>query len=126
MSVKRCFKWMLFLTFMALIYINMQMQIFSLGYEGKHRQKRIQELTEDNGAIIHYILALKSADHLGNELLNRNPDLRFMDRQNILTLHAPGHKPVVFPSRDRHRMNNPWTNVLSFLTTQEARAGDQR
>src|SRR5579863_3007408 len=86
MSLKVYFKVAMFATVLALLYIHMQMKIFELSYNGKDKEKIIHELNDSNGALSHQILTLKSANNLGNQLLDRDNSLQFMDQQRVMTV----------------------------------------
>ena len=49
MQLWRFIKFMFGLTILALIYIHMQMNIFSLAYDGKQKEQNIVRLKEQNG-----------------------------------------------------------------------------
>ena len=89
MSLKVYFKVAAFATIMALLYIHMQMKIFELSYNGKDKEKIIHELNDSNGALSHQILTLKSANNLGNQLLDHNNNLQFMDNERVMTVTTP-------------------------------------
>src|SRR5580698_4518211 len=95
MSLKVYFKVAAFVTIMALLYIHMQMRIFELSYNGKDKEKIIHELNDSNGALSHQILTLESANNLGNQLLDRDNSLQFMDNERMVTV-------VTTPSAMRH------------------------
>jgi hypothetical protein len=111
-----------FITIMALLYIHMQMKIFELSYNGKDKEKIIHELNDSNGALSHQILTLKSANNLGNELLDHdNNNLQFMDNERVMTVSAPvgGMRRLSQPPA---KVENPIWNLFSFLGAQEAKA----
>jgi cell division protein FtsL len=86
MSLKVYFKIASFVTVIALLYIHMQMRIFELSYNGKDKEKIIHELNDSNGALSHQILTLESANNLGNQLLDHDNSLQFMDNQRVMTV----------------------------------------
>src|SRR5208283_3071101 len=88
MSLKAYFKVATFVTIICLLYIHMQMRIFELSYNGKDKEKIIHELNDSNGALSHQILTLKSANNLGNELLDHDNSLQFMDNERVMTVTA--------------------------------------
>lgn len=117
---------MLVLTGLALIYVYMQMEIISLAYEGKRREKKIIELNEQNGAIAYKILQLKSANHLGGNLLSENSSLRFQDNKNVVELVSKepipsGESAVLGVSPQK---TNSFLNFF-FKAPPEARAEDK-
>src|SRR5579863_5681828 len=88
MSLKVYFKIAAFTTIIALLYIHMQMKIFELSYNGKDKEKVIHELNDSNGVLTHQILTLKSANNLGNQLLDHDNSLQFMDNERVMTVPA--------------------------------------
>ena len=121
MSLKVYFKVICFVTIMCLLYIHMQMRIFELSYNGKDKEKIIHELNDSNGALSHQILTLKSANNLGNQLLDHDNSLQFMDNERVMTVPAPagGIQRLEGP---KAKIDNPIWNLFSFLGAQEAKA----
>lgn len=122
MSIKIYFKIIFFGTITALLYTHMQMKIVELAYKGKDKEKHIHELTDINGLLTHQILTLKSANHLGNRLLENENNLQFMGRDRVLTLKAPA-KVLHRSSQDfKQKEQNPVWNLISYIGVQEAKA----
>ena len=122
MSLKAYFKIASFVTIIALLYIHMQMRIFELSYNGKDKEKKIHELNDSNGALSHQILTLRSANNLGNQLLDHdNNNLQFMDQERVMRVAttAGAMRPVEQP---KPKVENPVWNLFSFLGAQEAKA----
>ncbi|MCB9757610.1 MAG: hypothetical protein H6753_04200 [Candidatus Omnitrophica bacterium] len=86
MKLMKSIRVMFVLTGLALIYVFMQMEIVSLAYEGKRKEKQIIELNESMGAVAYKILQLKSANHLGGNLLSENSTLQFQDNAAVVEL----------------------------------------
>lgn len=108
-------------TLVALIYIHLQMQIYSLAYQGKQREDRIQQLSECNSTTAYHILELKSVNHLGGRLLSQENPLRFRDQQSIIQLVTAD--PVA-TERETVVLQNPKkeNSIFSMLTVKaEAR-----
>ena len=97
---------MAFGTMTALIYVHMQTQIVDLAYKGKAKEKHVHELLDNNGALTHQILALKSASHLGREFLDKDKGLQFMGQDKVMTFSGP--KP-------KQKMESRGWSLLSFL-----------
>ena len=121
MSLKVYFKIASFITIMCLLYIHMQMKIFELSYNGKDKEKIIHELNDSNGALSHQILTLKSANNLGNQLLDRDNSLQFMDQERVMTVttQAGAMQHIAKPPA---KVASPVWNLFSFLGAQEAKA----
>ena len=86
MILKTWIQIMFFATVTALVYINMQTQIVDLVYKAKDKQTSVHKLMDTNGALTHQILALKSANNLGNRLLEKDSKMQFMGRDRVMTL----------------------------------------
>ncbi len=125
MSLKFWVKLMFFVTSMALIYTHMQMQIFDLAYKGKDRQKYIHDLKDKNGVLTHQILTLKSANHLGNQLLEKDSNLQFMSYEHVLTMTGPIKTRQNPTAQMKGKAENSMWSFLSFLAPQEAKAWDR-
>ncbi len=80
---------MLILTSLSLAYIQLQVQIFDLAYQGKHRETELQKLMDTNGHMAYKISALTSSNHLGFKLLTDNSNMQFLDAQHIVRLETP-------------------------------------
>ncbi len=126
MNLVSSFKIMVFATVVALIYTHMQMQIVEYSYKAKEKQRRIHELQDNNGILTHQILVLKSAKHLGEQLLNKDDALQFIGRDRVMTINAPVPKIPARPSQKlKDATQAPMWNWLSFLSIPEARAFDR-
>jgi hypothetical protein len=86
MTLKTWIQIMSFATVTALMYINMQTQIVDLAYKAKDKQTSVHKLMDTNGALTHQVLALKSANNLGNRLLEKDSKMQFMGRDRVMTL----------------------------------------
>jgi cell division protein FtsL len=121
MSLKVYFKVAMFVTIMALLYIHMQMRIFELSYNGKDKEKIIHELNDSNGALSHQILTLESANNLGNQLLDHDNSLQFMDNERVMTVRTSAVS-MQHLTQPKAKIVNPVWNLFSFLGAQEAKA----
>src|SRR5208283_982764 len=121
MSLKVYFKVAVFVTIVSLLYIHMQMKIFELSYNGKDKEKIIHELNDTNGALSHQILTLESANNLGNQLLDRDNSLQFMDQERVMTVIRPAGD-IQRLTQPKAKIENPVWNLFSFLGAQEAKA----
>ncbi len=126
MPLVRSLKCMLFFTFLALVYIYMQMNIYELAYQGKQKERIFLNLKEYNTMINYRILRLKSAHHLGDTLLAKDSDLRFRDQQQTVRL-AKRSDDLDNGVTNVHSSDNSFLQrLLSLLTLSEARAESQK
>jgi len=84
MKLSSFLKGLVLITLITLSYVHMQMQIFDLAYQGKSKEKQIRYLVEENGSFVYTILALKSAQNIGTQILAENSEMKFADPSNIL------------------------------------------
>lgn len=117
MSLGKLVKFIGLMTFLALVYIHLQMEIVNLAYKGKDKEKRIRELLEDNGNISYSILTLKSSASLGLKMLKEKSDMDFIDSENVMEIAAP----VDFFKKDKKKFEkkdkdskNILLSLLSF------------
>ena len=128
MQLWRFMKCLFFVTVVALIYIHMQMNIFSLAYEGKQKERHITRLREHNGWVSHDIFELKSANYIGQKMLNHDAKLKFCDEQSVIqiTTMKPGSDSNQLASYDTDKAN-PLTKILSWrFFGGEAQAKDDQ
>lgn len=126
MNLAAWFKLMVFATVTALLYTHMQMQIVELAYKGKERERRVHELMDNNGAIKHAILTLRSANHLGQEILAKDDGLQFMGHDRVMVLSTPKAKQLMQPAqKPKIKAESPMMNWLSFLSIPEAKAWER-
>ena len=88
----RLLKFFLFIcvfTVLSLVYIELQVQIYELGYQGENKKTEVQKLTDNNSDVIYNICKLKSANNLGIKLLADNSNMRFLDNKHIVQLRTP-------------------------------------
>lgn len=78
---------------MSLLYIQLQVQIFDLAYQGKSRELEMQRLSDENTAILYNISTLKSANHLGEKVLSQDSGMKFLDDEHVVKLMTPVHHP---------------------------------
>lgn len=113
-------------TFLALVYIHMQMVIVDLAYQGKAKEKQVNALFEQREQITHAILSLRSSTNLGGKMLEENAQLQFADPDNVVLLTAPPIQSlddgIIGQKQKLTTGENPLLSLLSFGSTQaEAR-----
>ncbi|MDP8264928.1 MAG: hypothetical protein P9M12_05575 [Candidatus Aceula lacicola] len=86
MNFKKFLTAIVCITAVALIYIQMQVKIYDLAYQGKHREKEIFKLIDDSGHVIYNIAKLKSSSSLGERFLVKNSDVDFLDSRKVVHL----------------------------------------
>ncbi len=115
----------LFCTIISLIYIQLQIQIFELAYQGKNKEEQLQKIIDVNDRVTYNILTLKSADHLGIKLLKENSKLQFLDQEYIVRLETPSQfleDDVLVKSADSEKNTNIFLSLFSLKSKAEASA----
>src|SRR3989338_5814071 len=117
MRLIRFIKIVIFITILSLGYIHLQMRIFDMAYLGKEKERKIKQLTDENGNLTYAILTIKSSANLGFKMLSENSSLKFMDPNNIVEIVATQDLPVE-PAQDfqaaRSKMANSLLSLLSI------------
>ena len=88
MKVSDFLRIVVLVTVMSVLYINLQVKIYSFAYRGKVKQQDIQQLAEINGRVRNDIIRLRSSDHIGRELLDKNGQYQFVSSQNIVEVSS--------------------------------------
>lgn len=127
MRLWRFIKFMFGLTILALIYIHMQMNIFSLAYEGKQKQQKVVRLQEQNGRVSNNVFELKSASYLGRKMLKENVKLKFYDEKNVVKLLS-GKRPSARNklASNQNEKSNPLSKLFSWRFPSVAHAEEQK
>ncbi len=127
MQLWRFIKCMFGLTVLALIYIHMQMNIFSLAYDGKQKEQHIVRLREQNGRVANNIFELKSANYIGRKMLDREAKFKFYDEQSVVkiaTSQISSDQEQLAAQQDR--VGNALARILAWRFPREAQAEEQK
>ncbi|MDP8265997.1 MAG: hypothetical protein P9M07_03525 [Candidatus Aceula meridiana] len=89
MRLRKFFFVIFAMTIMALIYTQMQFNIYALAYNGKEKENEVFKLADENSYVAYNVAKLKSANSLGLELLTEQEDVDFLDNENIVRLETP-------------------------------------
>jgi len=115
------------LTVLALVYIHMQMRIFGLAYDHEKQGKHIRELVEKNGNATYTILRLKSANHIGEAMLQKDSSMQFMNPDEVVELTASASllsKESPQPTKPANeKEESPLLSLVSFATRGQVPAG---
>ncbi len=123
MRLVNLFKIMCMAIVISLVYINMQMRIIDLAYQGKQKENQIRRLIEENGNLTYAILTLKSSHNLGLKMLDDEYGMEFVDPDNVLQISTP----ILEDTSDKDtrqiaakEKTNPILNIISFGTEAQA------
>jgi hypothetical protein len=105
----------------------MQMQIVDLAYAANRKEQKIKKFIEINGSATYKILMLKSANHLGEKVLEEGSDMHFADTGDVVRIsavqeHSVDGNPAV-PSKLAQRANS-FFNFLSSGLEAEAKSSE--
>ena len=107
-------------TVLSLIYIFMQMQIITLAYQGKYKEKQMKKMIEENGYLTYSILTLKSSSHLGGKMLAENSSMQFADPQSVVEVAMPRTKTKRKSVNKAEKLEKP--NYLLSLISLKSQA----
>ncbi len=123
MTLKKFFVFISIATMTCLIYIQMHVNIYSLAYEGKQKEKEIFKLVDTNSYVVYHIAKLKSAHHLGFELLTDQSDIIFSGNDQIVRIEVPGSssgETLASSSRSHRGPINFLAGIFSLRAEAEA------
>jgi hypothetical protein len=127
MKLFKMLRMMFVITFLALIYIHMQMQIVAMAYEGKNKEKEIIRMKEKNGMLAYHILELKSSNHIGVKLLAEDSKFKFRDPENVVQIVTtkPVREAQGMQVAQSKKNSNSFLNFLSLKSEAEAQAQEE-
>ena len=115
------------LTILALTYIHLQMQVIDLAYAGNKKEQRIKKLIELNGSTTYKILMLKSANHLGDTILEDGSGMQFADSDDVVRIVASRDLMAEGQGTEQTQLTkkaNSLLNILSFGPEAEAKSAE--
>lgn len=127
MVLSKFLKVITMVTILALAYIHMQMQMIDLAYQGNNRERKIAKLIEENGSVTYKILMLKSANNLGDVMLQNESDMQFADAGDVVRIAASGEFFVDDQTGGATQLaqrTHPILNLLSFGVEAQAKTAE--
>lgn len=91
-------KMMVVITVLAVLYIHVQMNIYTMAYQGSSRQQKIDKLVETNAIIKNDITRLKSSDHIGRALLVKGKAYQFASPEHVVEVASSSSIPEMLAS----------------------------
>ncbi|MFZ5799868.1 MAG: hypothetical protein ACOY3D_00595 [Candidatus Omnitrophota bacterium] len=89
----RLFKFLLLvglLTTIALIYVQLQVEIYEYAYQGKRKENALKELLDRQHHLMYNINNLESVQHIGSRLLSQKEyNLQFAGKEQVVKISAP-------------------------------------
>ena len=119
-------KFILFLAFITLtciIYVQLQVQIFELAYNGKRKEIAFKELLDRKSTLMYNIFWLESAQNIGQSLLSRDTNLQFSEKSQIAKIDLPIRLAGSFTNelRIENKRPNFLANFFSLKAEAQAR-----
>ncbi len=110
MSLKKFFLLMIGITIVSLIYVQMQVTIYDLAYQGKAKEDQVLRLLDSNMQTTLTIARLKSARSLGDWFSKKNAEVDFVNQKNIIEVKAPSvngesNRLAAIPKATKSTMN---------------------
>ena len=118
MKLHRFFSFLLIITVISLLYVQMQVEIVKLAYEGRAKESRLKDLLDDRSLLVYNINNLESANNLGQKFLCSQDDLQFADRSQIASLKLPAKGNVSLAQSSSN--TNFFINLFSLRSQAEA------
>jgi len=129
MSFIRVLKILGILTIVSLVYIHMHMQIIDFAYQGKQKESTIRHLKEDKQLLTFAILNLKSANHIGLQLLAKDSDMEFVSPHDVVEISSPPQseeKTLRSLAASQESKGRKFLSWLSLANPVEAKSVNRR
>ena len=125
MSLKKFLLLSVVITIFALIYVQMQVSIYDLAYQGKSREDQVERLVDRNTDTMLNIARLKSARSVGNWFSEKNTEVVFVSQNNIVevkssSVHVENIRLASIPKNMQNTMNL-LTQFFSLRSIAEAK-----
>jgi len=109
------------ITLVALIYVQLQVQIYEYAYNGKRKEVAFKELLDRKNNMMYNINGFESAQYLGSRLLSQDYNLQFAGKEQVVKLTVPMQlAESINPAFNRPE--NKRTNLLANLFTLKSQA----
>jgi len=118
MRLNRFFIFLLIITVVSLLYVQVQVEIVKLAYEGRVKESRLKDLLDDRGLLVYNINKLESVNNLGQTVLCSQQDLQFTDKNQIASLKLPARLNINLANSSRS--TNFFANLFSLKSQAEA------
>jgi len=118
MRLNRFFIFLLIITVVSLLYVQMQVEIVKLAYEGRVKETRLKDLLDDRSLLVYNINKLESVNNLGQTVLCSQQDLQFTDKSQIASLKLPARLNINLANSSR--TTNFFANLFSLKSQAEA------
>jgi len=118
MRLNRFFIFLLIITVVSLLYVQVQVEIVKLAYEGRVKESRLKDLLDDRGLLVYNINKLESVNNLGQTVLCSQQDLQFTDKSQIASLKLPARLNINLANSSR--TTNFFANLFSLKSQAEA------
>lgn len=112
----------IFITIVSIIYVQLQVQIFALAYNGKKREVTFKELLDRKTIMMYNINRLESAENIGTTLLSRDSNLQFSDKTQIARFDMPIQLAGNFNAEPKLENKRPNFLISFFSLKSEAQA----
>ena len=120
MRLRRFSLLIFFITFMSLVCVYQQKQIFYLAYQGDRKQTKLQELLDRNNVLRYNLNVYSSLPYLDKRLFVKSADFEIPQVQRLVKLDFTQTKTRM--TRNPEKNKNLFTNLFNIITKQaEAR-----
>jgi hypothetical protein len=119
MKLNRFFIILLLVTVICLLYVQMQVEIVKLAYEGRAKESRLKELLDTKSLLVYNINNLESVNNLGQKFLCSQKDLQFADRTQIASLKLTS-SPSINLAKSKKKNTGLLANLFNLKSQAEA------
>jgi hypothetical protein len=119
MRLNKFFTFLLLITVIGLLYVQMQVEIVKLAYEGRAKEFRLKELLDTRSLLVYNINNLESVNNLGQKFLCSQRDLQFAHETQIASLKLAS-SPSINLAKSKKKNTGLLANLFSLKSQAEA------
>jgi len=115
MKLSRFFGFLIILTVISLLYVQMQVTIFQSAYAANDKESQLRDLLDTKTVLVYNINRLESAQNIGNKVLCSESDLQFTAENQISSLKLPAQLAKSWSASSVAQQQRPRYNLVALL-----------
>jgi hypothetical protein len=115
MKLSRFFGFLIIITIISLLYVQMQVEIFKSAYLANAKESQLRDLLDTKTILVYNIDRLESAQNIGKKILCSQTELQFTSEEQIASLKLPARLAKSWKANLITRRERPRYNLFAFL-----------
>ncbi|MBM3248264.1 MAG: hypothetical protein FJZ10_02430 [Candidatus Omnitrophica bacterium] len=115
MRLSRFFGFLIMVTIISLLYVQMQVVIFQSAYAANDKESQLRDLLDTKTVLVYNIDRLESAQNIGNKMLCSKAELQFTAEEQISSLKLPAQLAKSWNANSAAQQRRPRYNLVALL-----------